>query len=162
MSKVFGHELGFELMHCTVTFRLMFLVDHALLKPRSFSPGSTFPAAPPFKWRQTALRILLSASTLVPTLGLMDSQSPSFSPPRPLADCPSCRAAKIWQCYEGLAAQRLYITDDNHIAVENGPGQCLDVQAESSSDTSGPYPIIKRLQTWDCTFGNGNQVRSEQ
>ncbi|GHJ84556.1 hypothetical protein NliqN6_0958 [Naganishia liquefaciens] len=66
--------------------------------------------------------------------------------------------AKIWQCYEGLAAQSLYITDDNHIAVENGPGQCLDVQAESSSDTSGPYPITKRLQTWDCTFGNTNQI----
>jgi hypothetical protein len=25
---------------------------------------------------------------------------------------------KIWQCYNGLAAQQLWITGDNHIAVE--------------------------------------------
>ena len=162
VSKVFGHELVCERMHCTDTFRWMISVDHALPKPRSSSHGSTFPAAPPFKSRPTALRTLPSASTLVPTLVLMGSQSPSLSPPRPLADYSSCRAAKIWQCYQGLAAQSLYITDDNHIAVENGPGQCLDVQAESSPDTSGPYPISKRLQTWDCTFGNANQVRGEQ
>lgn len=67
---------------------------------------------------------------------------------------------KIWQCYDGLPAQQLYITDDNHIAVENGPGQCVDVQAESGPQPAyaRPYGEEKRLQTWDCSSGNPNQV----
>ena len=64
---------------------------------------------------------------------------------------------KIWQSYD-IPAQRLYITDDNHIAVENGPGQCVDVQAESSPEPSRPYGLRKRVQTWQCSGGNPNQV----
>lgn len=39
-------------------------------------------------------------------------------------------------CDDDATGQRLYTTDDDHIAMENGPGQCMDVQAES-----GPLPI---------------------
>lgn len=69
---------------------------------------------------------------------------------------------KIWQRYEGLAAQQLYITDDNHIAVENGPGRCADVQQESQTQPARgglPYGSFKDLQSWECTYGNTNQVR---
>ncbi|KAJ9107986.1 hypothetical protein QFC20_003671 [Naganishia adeliensis] len=66
----------------------------------------------------------------------------------------------IWQAYEGLPAQQLYITDDNHIAVENGPGQCVDVRAESGPQPSyaRAYGSEKSVQAWDCTFGNTNQI----
>lgn len=68
---------------------------------------------------------------------------------------------KIWQRYEGLPAQQLYITDDNHIAVENGPGQCADVQQESlpvPARGGVPYGSYKDLQSYQCTFANTNQV----
>ncbi|KAJ9107978.1 hypothetical protein QFC20_003663 [Naganishia adeliensis] len=68
---------------------------------------------------------------------------------------------KIWQRYEGLAAQQLYITEDNHIAVENGPGQCADVQQDSVTRPprgSLPYGSFKDLQSWECSSGNANQI----
>jgi hypothetical protein len=64
---------------------------------------------------------------------------------------------QIWQCYD-VPQQHLFITPDNHIAVENGPGHCVDIRAESTSDDSGPYPITKFAQTYQCTAGNTNQV----
>lgn len=33
---------------------------------------------------------------------------------------------KIWQCYDGLAAQQWYYTGDNRIALTN-QGLCLDL-----------------------------------
>lgn len=70
---------------------------------------------------------------------------------------------KIWQAYD-VPQQQLYITDDLHIAVEGGPGQCVDVRAESGPlpDYARPYGSQKSVQTWDCSFGNTNQVSSRK
>jgi hypothetical protein len=57
---------------------------------------------------------------------------------------------KIWQCYDGLAAQQWYFTDDNRIALE-GQGQCLDLTNGSEADGNV-------LQTWECGTGDNNQV----
>lgn len=54
--------------------------------------------------------------------------------------------SKVWQCYDGLPAQKLWITGDNHIAVE-GDNQCADVK-----DNAGP------LQSWQCIGENTNQA----
>lgn len=64
---------------------------------------------------------------------------------------------KIWQCYDGLPAQQLYITGDNHIAVE-GDNQCADVKAESQASQAKPYGSLKDVQSWQCSGGNPNQV----
>ncbi|KAJ9098956.1 hypothetical protein QFC19_006180 [Naganishia cerealis] len=64
---------------------------------------------------------------------------------------------KIWQCYNDLPAQNLWLTGDNHIAV-TGDNQCLDVTAESGPTQSKPYGSLKDLQSWQCSGGNGNQV----
>jgi hypothetical protein len=84
----------------------------------------------------------------------------------------------IAACDVNAPGQKLYITDDFHIAVENGPGQCMDVQAESGIQPIRPYGILKSVQSWQvrfpccpafvehelkktcqCTAGNENQVR---
>lgn len=57
---------------------------------------------------------------------------------------------KIWQCYEGLAAQTWYYTDDNRIAVQDS-GKCLDVTDGSTSNGNV-------MQVWSCSSGNNNQV----
>ncbi|KIK51386.1 carbohydrate-binding module family 13 protein [Collybiopsis luxurians FD-317 M1] len=57
---------------------------------------------------------------------------------------------KIWQCYDNLAAQQWYFTDDNRVALE-GKGQCLDL-------TNGNKANGNQLQTWSCGNGNLNQV----
>ena len=57
---------------------------------------------------------------------------------------------KLWQCYEGLAQQTWYYTDDNRIAVE-GQGQCLDL-------TGGILDNGNVVHTWVCTDGNTNQI----
>ncbi|KAI5829926.1 ricin B-like lectin [Schizophyllum commune Tattone D] len=59
---------------------------------------------------------------------------------------------KLWQCYEGLAQQTFYYTDDSRIAVE-GKGQCLDL-------TGGILEDGNVMQTWACTDGNTNQIWS--
>ncbi len=58
--------------------------------------------------------------------------------------------SKIWQCYDGLAAQRWWYTDDNRIALE-GKGQCVDLP-------SGGAWAGNVGQTWHCSDGNSNQV----
>ncbi|KAI5829330.1 ricin B-like lectin [Schizophyllum commune Tattone D] len=57
---------------------------------------------------------------------------------------------KLWQCYEGLAQQTWYYTDDNRLAVM-GYGQCLDL-------TTGILVNGNGMQTWTCTDGNTNQI----
>lgn len=57
---------------------------------------------------------------------------------------------KIWQCYAGLAAQQWFLTGDNRIALEN-QGLCLDL-------TNGDITNGNRVQTWQCTDNNPNQV----
>ena len=57
---------------------------------------------------------------------------------------------KLWKCYDGLAQQTWYYTDDNRIAVE-GQGQCLDL-------TGGILDNGNVVQTWVCTDGNTNQI----
>ena len=47
----------------------------------------------------------------------------------------------------GAPGQRLYITDDAHVALQNGPGKCVDVTNAARS-----------LQSWQCGSGNTNQV----
>ncbi|TRM61545.1 ricin B lectin domain-containing protein [Schizophyllum amplum] len=59
---------------------------------------------------------------------------------------------KLWQCYDGLAQQTWYWTDDNRIAVQ-GYGQCLDL-------TSGVSSNGNIVQSWTCTDGNTNQIWS--
>jgi hypothetical protein len=55
----------------------------------------------------------------------------------------------IAACDANAPGQKLYITDDLHIAVENGPGQCMDVQAESGIQPIAPYGILKSVQSWE-------------
>lgn len=67
--------------------------------------------------------------------------------------------AKIWQCYDGLAAQNWYYTapGDDHIAL-TGNTVCLDVRAESGPQQNKPYGSLKDVQQWQCAGGNGNQI----
>ncbi|GHJ84565.1 hypothetical protein NliqN6_0967 [Naganishia liquefaciens] len=65
---------------------------------------------------------------------------------------------RLAQCVDNAPGQNLYITDDLHIAVENGPGQCLDVQAESGLQPIRPYGVVKSVQSWSCSSGNDNQI----
>lgn len=77
---------------------------------------------------------------------------------------------KIWTCYEGLAAQQWYWTDDNRIALTgkgafSNPtlarlnwfsttlylGLCLDL-------TDGKFDNGNPVQIWKCTDGNQNQI----
>ena len=87
---------------------------------------------------------------------------------------------KIWACYEGLPAQvcrhscpiihtskyqpltnrstqALWITGDNHIAVE-GDNQCLDVRDDSQPSQGPFYGSLKDVQSWQCFGGNTNQA----
>ncbi|TFK37574.1 ricin B lectin domain-containing protein [Crucibulum laeve] len=57
---------------------------------------------------------------------------------------------KIWQCFDGLAAQTWFFTDDNRIALFN-QGQCLDL-------TDGNLSIGAGVQTWQCTDNDVNQI----
>jgi hypothetical protein len=57
---------------------------------------------------------------------------------------------KIWQCIEALPAQTWFYTADKRIAVL-GKGQCLDL-------TRGSLTNGNRVQTWQCTNGNTNQI----
>ncbi|KAJ9092485.1 hypothetical protein QFC20_005949 [Naganishia adeliensis] len=54
----------------------------------------------------------------------------------------------------GAPGQRLFITDDNHIALQNGPGQCADVRDGKVVDDVG------ELQSWRCAADNTNQIFS--
>lgn len=69
---------------------------------------------------------------------------------------------RINPCVDNAPGQNLFITDDLHIAVENGPGQCLDVQAESGIQPIRPYGAVKSVQSWSCVFGNENQVSRKE
>ncbi|KAJ9092700.1 hypothetical protein QFC20_007301 [Naganishia adeliensis] len=53
---------------------------------------------------------------------------------------------------KGAPGQRLFITEDNHIALENGPGQCADVKDGDVADGVG------KLQSWRCASDNVNQI----
>ncbi|KAF5376989.1 hypothetical protein D9615_007348 [Tricholomella constricta] len=57
---------------------------------------------------------------------------------------------KIWTCYDNLAAQAWYYTNDNRIALA-GAGQCLDLP-------NGVLTNSNVVQTWQCTDNNNNQV----
>jgi hypothetical protein len=54
----------------------------------------------------------------------------------------------IATCDDNAPGQKLYITDDLHIAVENGPGQCLDIQSDSGIQNVKPYGILKSAQSY--------------
>lgn len=55
-------------------------------------------------------------------------------------------------CEKGAPGQRLFITADNHIALEGARGQCADVKDGAVVDGMG------KLQTWRCSAENINQV----
>ena len=57
---------------------------------------------------------------------------------------------KIWQCYDGLAAQQWVVTDDQRIVL-NSTSFCLD-------DYKGILTNDNKVQTWTCSDGNTNQV----
>lgn len=60
------------------------------------------------------------------------------------------RPLRIQTCRQnGAPGQRLFITDDNHVALQNGPGQCADVTDGGDS---------AQLQSWRCDADNINQV----
>lgn len=54
---------------------------------------------------------------------------------------------KVWQCYDGLAAQQWFLTGDGRVAVE-GKGQCLDLPGGVINDGTV-------VQTWECATGTG-------
>lgn len=56
---------------------------------------------------------------------------------------------KIWECYEGLAAQE-WIYSRNRVRLA-GQSQCLDL-------TEGIMTNGNQVQTWQCSSGNRNQV----
>jgi len=57
---------------------------------------------------------------------------------------------KVWECFNGLAAQQWVYTDDNHIVLQ-GTNFCLDV-------TDGDLSNANQLQIYTCGAGNNNQV----
>ncbi|KAG6886767.1 hypothetical protein C0992_002478 [Termitomyces sp. T32_za158] len=57
---------------------------------------------------------------------------------------------KIWECFDGLAAQTWFYTDDQRIALLN-QGLCLDL-------TNGVHVDSNQVQTYVCTDNNTNQV----
>jgi len=57
---------------------------------------------------------------------------------------------KIWQCYDDLPAQHWSYNTDNRLVVWR-LGQCLDL-------TDGNLDNWNRLQIWQCTPNNQNQV----
>ncbi|KAI5450096.1 hypothetical protein NCC49_003723 [Naganishia albida] len=60
----------------------------------------------------------------------------------------SGRPLRLQECRKnGAPGQQLFITDDHHIALERGPGQCADVR-----NGEGP------LQSWRCISDNTNQI----
>ncbi|KAI5449594.1 hypothetical protein NCC49_004524 [Naganishia albida] len=54
----------------------------------------------------------------------------------------------------GAPGQRLFITDDDHVALRQGPGQCADVTDGRVVDGRG------ELQSWRCAADNANQIFS--
>lgn len=58
---------------------------------------------------------------------------------------------KIWTCYSGLPQQNWWYTADNHLAIANGPGICMDL-------TNGQLSSGNQLQVWACDGPNQNQV----
>ncbi|KAG6908081.1 hypothetical protein DXG01_006216 [Tephrocybe rancida] len=57
---------------------------------------------------------------------------------------------KIWTCYDNLAAQSWYYTDDKRIALENA-GQCVDLP-------NGVLTNSNQVQTWKCTDNDVYQI----
>lgn len=53
--------------------------------------------------------------------------------------------------YQPLLTNGIPVTGDN---------QCIDVRAESGSTQESPYNSLKDVQSWQCSGGNPNQVRS--
>ncbi|BEJ11136.1 hypothetical protein CspHIS471_0105580 [Cutaneotrichosporon sp. HIS471] len=58
---------------------------------------------------------------------------------------------KIWTCYSGLYQQTWWYTGDNHLAIVNGPGLCMDV-------TDGSLSSGNQVQVWSCSGTNQNQI----
>lgn len=60
---------------------------------------------------------------------------------------------KLEKCRtKGAPGQRLSFTEDNHVTVEKGPGQCADVKDGDVADGWG------KLQSWRCASDNPNQA----
>ncbi|TEB37276.1 ricin B-like lectin [Coprinellus micaceus] len=59
---------------------------------------------------------------------------------------------KIWNCYDGLASQSWFYTDDKRIALKD-KGFCLDL-------TNGDTCNGNVMQIWSCTNWNANQIWS--
>ncbi|GMK54281.1 hypothetical protein CspeluHIS016_0108670 [Cutaneotrichosporon spelunceum] len=58
---------------------------------------------------------------------------------------------KLWTCYSGLYQQTWWYTGDNHLAIANGPGLCMDV-------TDGNLSNGNQVQVWACDGPNQNQI----
>ncbi|KAL0950037.1 hypothetical protein HGRIS_010045 [Hohenbuehelia grisea] len=57
---------------------------------------------------------------------------------------------KIWECYDGLAAQAWHYTDDFRISLKD-QGYCVDLQGGIAVDNH-------KVQSWQCRDENPNQV----
>ncbi|KAI5448953.1 hypothetical protein NCC49_005747 [Naganishia albida] len=64
----------------------------------------------------------------------------------------------LYECVD-VPQQQFWITDDDHIALE-GDNQCIDIKADSGFTQSAPYSSLKDSQSWQCSYGNGNQIFS--
>ncbi|KAJ7087957.1 G-X-X-X-Q-X-W domain-containing protein [Mycena belliarum] len=58
---------------------------------------------------------------------------------------------KIWQCFDGLAAQTWFYDGVQETLTLYNQGQCLDL-------TDGDLTNGRQAQIWQCTAGNANQV----
>ncbi|KAJ7495530.1 G-X-X-X-Q-X-W domain-containing protein [Mycena latifolia] len=58
---------------------------------------------------------------------------------------------KIWQCFDGLAAQTWFYDGVRKTLTLYNEGQCLDL-------TDGDLTNSRQTQTWQCTAGNTNQL----
>jgi hypothetical protein len=65
---------------------------------------------------------------------------------------------KLYACL-GVPQQTFWVTNDNRVAVYNGD-QCLDVVKGSQPTNELPYGTLGDVQSWKCTPGDTQQVRS--
>ncbi|KAJ9113194.1 hypothetical protein QFC22_006033 [Naganishia vaughanmartiniae] len=113
-----------------------------------FEPSSNYYAFQQFVYTEGATKVQVAPNSLTTTNYCVD-----FGSDRGVNGV----GAKIWQCYDNVPAQNLYITGDAHLAVE-GDNQCLDVRAESGPSQNKPYGSLKDVQSWQCSGGDANQI----
>ena len=132
----------------TVTVLVLRIGSSPAVVPRFSLPGPT------------------TASTLVPVSVLRVRLCVKCDTRSFFSDPANGIGMKIWQCFDGLAAQQWYYTPDQRIALDGGSAypwhlsltsltqilldQCIDLTNGSTADGN-------QVQTWKCTTGDNNQ-----